>query len=287
MRENKMPRPIWKGYITFGLVNIPVILYSAEKKFDIQFKLIDSRDQAKIRYMRINENTGEEVPWSNIAKGYEYDDHSYVMLKETDIKAISGEHSKTIDITSFVEKNNLDYMDFEKPYYLVPDKKGEKGYVILRDTLKATKKMGICKVIIHTREYLAALMPHADALILNVLRYHQELRQASEFELPTASLKTYKITPKEMDIAKQLVASMTTKWSPEDYHDEFREALQQWIEEKIQYASKGKTPPHKKTKASHAKNNVINFVDLLKKSLEENKKHPSTSKKKPRTKKQR
>nr|MCH9754794.1 Ku protein [Gammaproteobacteria bacterium] len=155
-----MARPIWKGYITFGLVNIPVILYPAEKKFDIQFKLIDSRDKARIRYMRINEHTGEEVPWTDIAKGYEYDDNNYWVLKQSDIKAISGEHSKTIDIVTFVNKNSISTMDFEKPYYLVPDKKGEKAYVLLREILKDTKKVGISKVIIHTREYLAALIPY-------------------------------------------------------------------------------------------------------------------------------
>lgn len=196
-------------------------------------KLIDSRDKSKIRYVRINEQTGEEVPWSDVAKGYEYDENNYVVLKESDIKAISGEHSKTIDILSFVEKNSLDYMDFEKPYYVVPDKSGDKGYVILRETLKNTKKVGICKVIIHTREYLAALMPNEDALILNLLRYHQELRKPSEFELPSDALKTYKISSQEMDIAKQLVASMTKKWKPNDYHDNFREALQKWVEEKF------------------------------------------------------
>jgi DNA end-binding protein Ku len=277
-----MARPIWKGYITFGLVNIPVILYPAEKKSDIQFKLIDSRDKAKIRYVRINEHTGEEVPWSNVAKGYEYDDHNYIVLKEADIKAISGEHSKTIDIESFIDKSSLDCMDFEKPYYLVPDKKGEKGYVILRETLKETKKIGISKVIIHTREYLAALIPHENALILNLLRYHQELRNTSEFELPAASLKTYKISAKEMDIAKQLVSSMTTKWNPVSYHDDFRQALQQQIEEKIQ--REARRIPKKKQKAAIRSTNVINFVELLKKSLEKNKSHKSSHKKKLRAK---
>src|SRR5690242_14792491 len=114
-----MPRPIWKGNITFGLVNIPVILYSAEKKFDIQFKLLDSRDKARIRYVRVNENTGEEVPWEQVAKGYEYNDKGYILLKEKDFKNIAEENSKTINIDSFVNLNSLDYMDFDKPYYLV------------------------------------------------------------------------------------------------------------------------------------------------------------------------
>lgn len=262
-----MARPIWKGYITFGLVNIPVILYSAEKKFDIQFKLIDSRDKTRIRYMRINEHTGAEVPWTDVAKGYEYDDNNYLVLKKSDIAAISGEHSKTIDIATFVNRNSINTMDFEKPYYLVPDKKGEKAYVLLREILKTTKKVGISKVIIHTREYLAALMPYENALILNLLRYHQELKKASEFELPSANLKAYKISAKEIDIAKQLVNGMTTKWNPKDYHDVFRETLAKWVENKIQH----KKISTKKLKTASPKNNVINFVDLLKKSLEKNK----------------
>lgn len=257
-----MARPIWKGYITFGLVNIPVILYSAEKKFDIQFKLVDSRDKSRIRYERINEHTGEEVPWEDVAKGYEYAENDFILLKEADFKKIAGENSKTINIDSFVNLDSLDHMDFEKPYYLVPDKKGDKGYVILREILKKTKKIGIAKVIIHTREYLAALMPHEDALVLNILRYHQELRKPTEFDIPKGSLKSYKITVKELDIAKQLVASMTTKWKPEDYHDEYRETLEKWIEDRIRHK-----PLKKQKERKIAKSNVINFADLLKKSL--------------------
>jgi len=266
-----MARPIWKGYITFGLVNIPVILYPAEKKFDIQFKLIDSRDKARIRYMRINEHTGEEVPWTDIAKGYEYDDNNYLVLKQSDLKAISGEHSKTIDIVTFVNKNSINTMDFEKPYYLVPDKKGEKAYVLLRKILKDTKKVGISKVIIHTREYLAALMPYENALVLNLLRYHQELRKASDYGFPSANVKAYKISAKEIEIAKQLVNGMTTKWDPKDYHDVFRETLTKWVEAKIHH----KKVSSKKTKTNLKKSNVIDFVDLLKKSLERNKQKAS------------
>jgi DNA end-binding protein Ku len=272
-KEKSMTRPIWNGFITFGLVNIPVVLYSAEKKFDIQFKLIDSRDKSKIRYMRINEQTGEEVPWNHVAKGYEYDDHSYVMLKEADLKAIAGEHSKAIDIAHFVDRNSLRPELFERPYYLLPDNKGEKGYVMLREILKETKKIGICKVMIHTREYLAALIPEGDALLLNLLRYQQELRKPSDFEFPKQSLKAYKVSEREMEIAKQLVNSMTSKWNPAAYHDEFRDALQKWIEDKIKHPRKkaGKT----KSESHLTKTNVINFVDLLKKSLDK-KKHPIT-----------
>ncbi len=274
LKRVSMARPIWNGNITFGLVNIPVVLYPAEKKFDIQFKLLDSRDKSRIHYARINENTGEEVPWSDITKGYEYDENNYVLIKDEDIKAIAGENTRTINIESFVTKDSLDYMDFDKPYYLVPDKKGDKGYVILREILSSTKKVGIAKVMIHTRQYLAVIMPYEKALILNLLHYHREIRKPAEFELPTHDLKTYKITAKEMEIAKQLVASMTTKWKPDNYHDEFREALEEWIEEQIHHEK-----PSKKSKMTPppSKSNVINFVELLKKSLK-NKKGQKTQK---------
>jgi DNA end-binding protein Ku len=264
-----MSRPIWNGYITFGLVNIPVVLYSGEKKFDIQFKLLDSRDKARIRYVRVNEHTGEEVPWEDVAKGYEYDEDNYILVKDKDLKEIAGEHSKTINIENFINANSLGCMVFDKPYFLVPDKKGEKGYVILREILSKTKKIGIAKVIIHTREYLAALMPYENALLLNILHYPQEIKKPSEFELPSDSLKKYKITTKELDVAKQLVDSMTTKWNPNSYHDEYRDALQKWIENKVHHTKTGKS---KMSKTSISKSsNVINFVDLLKKSLKEKK----------------
>lgn len=258
-----MPRPIWKGYITFGLVNIPVVLYSGENKFDIQFKLLDSRDKSRIRYVRINEKTGEEVPWQDIAKGYEYEEDNYVLLDEKDLKEIAGEHSKTIDIESFIDAKSLDCIVFDKPYYLVPEKKGEKGYVILRETLENTQKIGIAKVIIHTREYLAALKTYESALILNLLHYPEEIRKPAEFDLPNESLKKYKINPKEMQMAKTLVDSMTSTWKPDEYHDKYREALKKWIEERIHNEKPKKTKKQTAVKES----NVIDFVSLLKKSI--------------------
>lgn len=277
-----MPRPIWKGYISFGLVNIPVVLYSAEKKSDIQFKLLDSRDKARIRYVRINEETGDEVPWDNVAKGYEYAEDNYVLLKEEDIQSFAGENAKTVNIENFVNKNSLNFIDFDKPYYLVPDKKGDKGYVILREVLNETKKVGIAKVMIHTRQYLAVLMPYENALVLNLLHYHQEMRNPTEFDLPSSNIKSYKITAQELNIATQLVDSMTTKWDPDSYHDEFKEALQEWIEDQIRHE---KEPVlSKKTKVTAPpKGKVINFVELLKKSLADKKdkvhKKPIKSKK--------
>lgn len=278
-----MPRPIWKGNIAFGLVNIPIILYSAEKKFDIQFKLIDSRDKAKIHYVRINENTGEEVPWEDIAKGYEYNEHNFVLLTEEDFKKMEQENARTINIEGFVDKNSLNFMDFEKPYYITPDKKGDKGYVILREALRDTNMVGITQVVIHTRQYLAALMPYHDALVLILMRYQQELRKPEEFELPETNEKKFKITAKEKEIANQLVKSMKMKWKPEQFHDEFREKLEKFIEEKLHKVPKTK---RKKKEAEETKpSNVINFVDLLKKSLKKKGAEKMTSKTKTRKRK--
>lgn len=258
-------RPIWKGFISFGLVNIPVVLYSAEKNYDIHFKLIDSRDQSRIRYVRTNENTGEEVPWKDIVKGYEYDNGNYVMMKEEEIKTLVGENAKTITILNFIQKQELDDMYLDKPYYLIPDSKNEKGYVILREALKTTKKVGIAKVMIHTREYLAAVETKENALILNILRYDQELRKENDFSFPLKNLKSYKISKKEMEVAEQLISSMTVHWKPAEYKDEFREQLEKWIEDKIHHEKPKKLKSIKK----QATSNVINFVDLLKKSLKE------------------
>lgn len=259
-------RPTWKGNITFGLVNVPVILYPAEKSKATKFKLVDKRDKAPIHYLRINERTGKEVPWNDVAKGFEYEKGEFLVVDENELKKIAPESTKNIGIESFIKVKDLDYVDFEKPYYLVPDKKGEKGYVILREVLKKTNTVGIAKVVIHTREYLAAIMPYEEALIVDLLRYHDEIRAPEEFELPTDSLKKYRITAKEMEIAKQLVDSMTTHWRPEDYHDEFQSALEEWIDAKAKHK---KPAAHKAAPAQSAK--VINFVDLLKKSLDEKK----------------
>lgn len=272
-----MSRPIWKGHITFGLVNIPVVLYSAEKKFDIQFKLIDRRDNARIHYIRVNEQTGEEVPWNDIAKGYEYEENNFLVLKDQDFKTIAGENSKAITIESFVNQASIEFLEFDRPYYLVPDKHGNKGYVILREILNNTHKVGVAKVMIHTREYLAVLFPHKNALILNLLHYHEEIRQPDEFDLPTKPIKDYKISTKEMDIAKELVNLMSSKWDPDAYHDEFKEAIRKWVSEEI-----NNTPHPKKAKSLTRKSNVTDFMSLLKKSLKNKKqrKPPRVSHKK-------
>jgi DNA end-binding protein Ku len=264
-----MARPVWKGHISFGLINIPVTLYSAEQRSDLHFRMLDSRNMAKVRYERVNEETGEEVPWNEIVKGFEYDDGNYVVLDDEEFKQVAVEATQTVDLEGFVDQKAIDYVYFDKPYYLIPGRKAEKGYVLLRETLRRTSKIGIARVVIRTRQYLAALLAEGDALVLNVLRYHQELRDVAEYELPGRDLKTYKVNPKEIDMAEQLIESMTLEWRPEQYHDEYRDALMKWIEKKVKVGRKGarKTEPAEAKETSGAE--VIDMMELLKKSVHE------------------
>jgi DNA end-binding protein Ku len=182
-----MARPIWNGTISFGLLNIPVQLYSAERSVDLHFRMLDSRDKAPVRYERINSETGEEVPWKEIVKGFEYSKGNYVVIDEKEIRKAAPESTETVEIEAFVERDAIDPMYFERPYHLVPGKKAEKGYVLLREVLEKTGRIGIARVVIRTRQYLAALLPLDNALVLDVMRFPQEIVQPDEMSLPAGS----------------------------------------------------------------------------------------------------
>lgn len=276
-----MARPIWQGSISFGLAHIPVELYSAVKRAGVlSFKLLDKRDHAKIRYERVNEVSGKPIPWENIAKGYEVEKNRYVILSDQEFKKAHLENSKTVSIEDFVDLSSIPPIYFEKPYYLMPQKQGEKGYVLLRETLKRTKKVGIAKVVIRTKEYLAVLMPFEEALVLNILRFASEVLLPADFKLPKARQK---LSPKELAIAEQLVASMQAKWNPKKYHDDYHEKLLRWIKAKAKGGKKVKAPTlDKEDDIPHGE--VIDFMSLLKKSIK-SKKTTSRRRKKPTHKK--
>jgi len=263
-----MARPIWTGTVSFGLLNIPVKLMSGEKRVDLSFRLLDSRNKAPIRYERINEETGEEVPWKEIVKAFEYDKGNYVVIEEADLAAAAPDHKETLEIDTFVDAAEIGAQFFEKPYLLEPGKKAEKGYVLLREVLRSTGKVGIGRVVIRTREYLGLLMPYENALLLMILRYAQELVDPSDYKIPEGSLAKWKITPREVEMAEQLVEAMSSKWKPEQYRDDFRERLHKVIDQRIKSkhvvrrkpADDGKLP-------ENAATNVINFAEILKRSL--------------------
>ncbi|PKN28408.1 MAG: Ku protein [Deltaproteobacteria bacterium HGW-Deltaproteobacteria-21] len=261
-----MARPIWKGHITFGLVNIPVTLYSAEKRDELHFKLLDSRNKARVHYERVNEETGEEVPWSEVVKAFEYDKGNYVLVEEEDFKRAAPEATQAVEIQDFVDREDVDYVYYDKPYYLMPGKKGEKGYVLLREILRRTGKVGISKVVIRTRQYLAALLAEGDALVLELLRFDQEVRKPEEFDLPQSDLKEYQISEREVEMGIKLVENMTSDWTPEKYKDDYREALMRWIDEK---AKKGEQfAPEAPPEEERVTADVINLMDVLKRSVE-------------------
>lgn len=278
-----MARPIWTGTLSFGLLNIPVSLMSGERKLDLHFRMLDSRDKTPIRYERVNAETGEEVPWKDIVKAFEYDKGSYVVIEKEDIASAAPESHETVEVETFVDADAIAPAYYDKPYVLVPAKKAEKGYVLLRETLARTGQVGIARVVIRTREYLAAVIPQDDALLLMLLRYPQELVDPNDYRLPEGSSKDYRITTKELDMASQLIKSMSGKWKPGDFHDEFRERLQAVIEKKMK--SKGAKvqadePEHEASGDSTT--NVVDFMSLLKKSIDSNKRTPakeSTAKK--------
>lgn len=269
-----MARPIWTGSLSFGLLNVPVSLMSGERRTDLSFRMLDSRDKKPIRFERVNADTGEEVPWKDIVKAFEYDKGSYVVIEKEDIAAAAPESHESVDVEAFVNAASINLRFFEKPYILVPGKKAEKGYVLLRETLKKTKKVGIARVVIRTREYLCAVMPEGDALVLILLRYPQELVDLDEYALPSGKSSDYRLAPKELEMAEQLIESMTSKWDPADYHDEFRDRLSTIIKKRIKSAgatTKFEEPePHE-----NAATNVVDFMSLLQESLATKKRTPA------------
>lgn len=263
-----MARPIWTGTLSFGLLNIPVKLMTGERRVDLHFRMLDSRNKAPIRYERVNEETGEEVPWKEIVKAFEYDKGNYVVIEEADIAAAAPEHKETVDIDTFVDAAAIGPQFYDKPYVLEPGKKAEKGYVLLREVLQRTGKVGVGRVVIRTREYLAAVMPHEEALLLMILRYAQEIVDPADYKLPEGGLAKWKISTREVDMAQQLIESMSSDWEPEQYKDDFRQRLHKVIEQRVKSKQvvRGKGSEESKL-PENAATNVIDFAELLKRSL--------------------
>lgn len=228
-----MARAIWKGSIAFGLVDIPVALTSAESRPDVQLHMVDSSNHARIRYERVNADTGEEVPWDRMVKGYEHEDGKFILLSSEELDAVQPELTKTIEIDEFVELSEIDPILFDKPYYLEPEKRGRKAYALLREALRESGKAGISRVVIRTREYLSAMFVRNDVLVLMLLRFPQEVKKVSSLELPSSDDKQWQPVKKEMDLALRLIGDMTGEWNPADIHDEYRESLMAYIEKKI------------------------------------------------------
>jgi len=260
-----MARAIWKGSITFGLVNIPVGLYSAETRDEIHFKLLDSKTKSPIHYKRVSEESSKEVSWEDTVRGYEFSPGKFVVLSDEDLKRAAPEATQTIDIVDFVDIDEISPLYFDKPYYLGPDKKGAKAYALLREVLRRTKKVGIAKVVIRTRQYLSAVVARGDVLTLELMRYAHELRDPSELDVPKGKEG---VSERELDMAERLVEGMVDAWDPEKYKDDYRRDLMKMIEERAK-AGDLEASPEPAPKPKPRGDNVVDLMALLKRSVEE------------------
>jgi DNA end-binding protein Ku len=261
-------RSIWKGSISFGLVNIPVQMYSASKEKEFSFVMLHKKDLSQIKYARICKLEDKEVPWSEIVKGYEVAKGDFVVLEDSDFEKADIKKSKTIEIIQFIGEDEIDSIYFVKPYFLEPDKNAGKTYSLLRDALKKSKKVGLAKYVIKNREHLAILKVFEDMLVLNEVRFQNELVIPQDLKIPPSS----KQIVKEMDIAMQLVDQLTMPFDPTKYKDTYSDELRKIIKQK----AKGK-PIHPKSEAPSS-TKVQDIMSLLKASLEKPKKTKSKSK---------
>lgn len=262
-----MARPLWKGAITFGLVNIPVELYPAEDRKSFKFSMLDKRDLSPVGYKRYSKKSGKEVEWANIIKGYEYAKDQYVVLSDEDFRRANVKATQTIDIRAFVPADEILAEYFETPYYLAPGPRGQKVYALLRETLRATKRIAIAEVVIRTTQHLAAVVVNGRALMLNTLRYQDELREATGLDLPAEGLKSAGVTAKEVELAKRLVDDMTEHWKPGEFKDTYHQDLMARIKEKIKQGQTKEITEPSKDEDERPRAQVIDLADLLKRSL--------------------
>jgi DNA end-binding protein Ku len=267
-RSAKPSRPIWTGSIEFGLVNIPVKLYSAQTSSTLDFDLLDKRDFSRVRYRRVNEKTGREVPWDQIVKGYEYEKGEYVALGDKDFREANVEATRSIGIMDFVDAATISPLHYETPYYLEPQRNGRRAYALLRDVMKRTGRVGIAKVVIRNRQRLAAVIPQRSLLALNILRYAHELRDPSQLESPQTNAKG-EVSEQEIKMAEQLVENMVGDWNPEKYRDEYYEDLLKLIDKKVKAGKTKVVERAGPTPRPKREGKVIDIMDLLRQSVKQ------------------
>ncbi len=267
-RGEHATRALWKGAISFGLVNVPVELFPAEDRKAFKFSMLDKRDLSPVGYKRYSKASGKEVAWDDIVKGYEYEDDQYVVLSDEDFRKANPKATQTIDIKAFVDAAEVAAEFYETPYYLAPAGRGQKVYALLRETLRATSRVAIAQVVIRQTEHLAAVVVQGNALMLITLRYQNELRGTAALDLPAAGLKGAGVTTKEVELAKRLVDDMTEKWKPESFRSTYHDDLMKRIKQKIKAGqTKEITPPDSDDDDTPRTAQIIDLADLLKRSL--------------------
>jgi DNA end-binding protein Ku len=267
----RMARAIWKGSISFGLVEIPVGLVAAEESNDLAFHQIDKRTFSRVGTKRINKDTGEEVAWEDIVRGFEYEPDEYVVLTDEELARVNAKATQTIEIEDFVDQDEIDPVYFERPYYLEPLKKGSKSYALLRETLIRTRKVGIARVVLRTRQRIAALLVREGVLVLELLRYAYELRDAKKMgiDVPEAGSKKVEITDREVKMAERLVKGMSAPWNPKKYKDSYRDDVLAMVQRKIKAGHTHVIEVPKGEEGEVApRSEVVDLMPLLKKSVE-------------------
>lgn len=262
-------RALWKGAISFGLVYIPVQMFTADSTHDLDLTMVDKRDFSPIGYKRINKSTGKEVSWDNIIKAYEYEKGHYVALTDEDLRRANVKATRTIDILSFVDAEQLSPIYYEKPYYLAPTKGGEKVYALLREALKRSGKLAIAQVVIRTKQHLCALTPVDDVIVLDTLRYADEIRSADEIDVPKGSLKSAGIGEKELQMALTLIEGMSEEWDGSHYRDTYREDVLAMVQKKVKaHQTKTLTEPSEDQDETPRQAKIIDLMALLKQSVD-------------------
>lgn len=260
-----MPRPLWKGSISFGLVSIPVHLYSATRSDELRFRQLDRRDHSTIHELRVSEKSGREVPWEDVVKGYEYEDDSFVILEPDDFERANVKATQTIEILQAVPRDAVPPAYFETPQFVVPTKAGVKPYHLLRETLLRSQRLAIATIVMRGRQHLTALLADEELMTLELLRFAHEFKTAGDLDLDyDISAPTLRAT--ELKMAEQLVAALDAPWKPEQYRDEYRDDLLALIERKAKSGGKplrGRAAPAERDKPAE----VLDMMDLLKKSV--------------------
>ena len=259
---------IWKGSVSFGLLNIPVTLQSAQEEKELHFSMLDERDLSHIRYKKVNAQSGREVPSEKIVKGYEFKKGKFVIITDQDFEKANVKATKTIDIEDFVLLEEIDTMLFDRPYYLAPQKGAEKGYFLLREALADTEKVAIAKIVIRTKQHLCAVMAKGDYLVLELLRFSNQVKEVHEVDYLKGINKRVKFTPKELKMAEDLIAGMTAKWNPDKYKDTYSSDLMKRIKAKVKRGQGKDVDEAPEREEVEESSNVIDLLPLLQKSLE-------------------
>jgi DNA end-binding protein Ku len=266
-KKEKHPRGMWSGTISFGLVNIGVRVLSAKEQKDLHFTLIDPTNFSPIGYKYYNKSTGDEISHNDAVKAYEYKSGQYVIMTDADFKKANPKATQTIDIENFVELSEIDPVFFEQAYYLLPNEGGEKGYRLLCDALNKTGKVAIAKIVMHGKQHLVALIPRGNYLLLELLHFADEVKELRELKEWKNEVTKVEAQPREVDMAEKLIADMSVKWDPENYHDTYREDLMKRVQDKVKAGKATEMTEEAPPAVDESSGKVLDLIPLLRKSL--------------------